>query len=157
MCHQAVACTFSLSMVNDHLVNRSLRHHQVVLGLSQSLCLAPCFFVWEELWSFHSLMFKERWCTYSEGLHPFYSIPSRGKGPFLFPYLFMMRHVPKPIPSATVMVNLIRCDGGPTTRAAARAAEVHRVSCHITRNLGPPHLTGSGSLSLSTDLLGFML
>lgn len=39
------------------------------------------------------------------------------------------------------MVNLIRCDGGPTNRAAASAAEVRPVSCHITQNLGPPHRT----------------
>lgn len=60
-------------------------------------------------------------------------------------------------PISHVMVNLIRCDGGPGTRADASTTAVRPVSCHITRNLGPPHLTGSGSLSLGTDLSGFML
>lgn len=102
-------------------------------------------------------MFKGHWCTSGKGLYLFYSVLSGGKGPFLFPYLFMMRYVAKLFPSATVMVNLIRCDGGPTTRAASSAAEEHPVSCHITRNPRPSHSTGSGSLSLGTDLSGFML
>lgn len=127
-----------LSVFNDHLADRSLRSHQVVLGPLQLPRPAPWFCVYEEPWSFCSLVFKGHW---SRGLHPFYSTPSRGKGPFLSPYLFMMRYVPQRIPSATVMVNLIRCDGGPTTRAAARAAEARPVSCHITRDGGPPHLT----------------
>lgn len=69
-------------------------------------------------------VFKGQWCTPGEGLRPSYIIPGGGKGPFLFPYMFMTQCFPRPITSATVMADLIRCDGGSTTRAAGRAAEV---------------------------------
>lgn len=79
-----------------------------------------------------------------------------GKGPILFPYVFMMQYVPEPITSATVMADLIRCDGGSTTRAAGRAAEV------LLRFM--PHYTESRSASLHLSrptlawhrFLGFM-
>lgn len=157
VCLKPVTCGLPLFVVNDHLADRSWGSHQVMLGPMQSLHPVPWFCIYEQPQNFCSLVFKGHWGTHSRGFYPFHSIPSGGKGPFLFPYLFMMRYVPKQISSATVMVNLIRCDGGPTTRAAAEAAEAHPVSCHITQDRGPPHLTGSGSLSLGTDVLGFML
>lgn len=75
-------------------------------------------------WAFLSMVFKGQRCPPGEGLHPSYIIPDGGKGPFLFPYLFMMRYVPKPITSATVMADLIHCDEDSTTEAAGRATEV---------------------------------
>lgn len=86
--------------------------------------LVPGLSLQKGSWASLSVVFKGQRCTPGEGLHPSYIIPGGGEGPFLFPYLFMMRYVPKPITSATVMADLIHCDGDSTTEAAGRATEV---------------------------------
>lgn len=118
----------------------------------RSLCfgalLVPGLSLQKGPWASLSLLFKGQWRTPGEGLHPSCIIPGGGKGPFLFPYLFMMRWLPKPITSATVMADLIHCDGGSTTRAAWRATEVW------LRFM--PHYTESRSASLHLPRLALV-
>lgn len=107
---------------------------------------------------FSALLFKRHWCSCTWGTSLLYSIMRRGKAPFLFFHMFMMRYVPKQITSATVMVFLMQCDSYFTERTAVKhIADVH--PCDMPHYKEPEYLTWlpfSVYLSPSRDVWRFM-